>query len=369
LRRKRKMRLTNKVGVLLGVVVALSFAGTVLGADKVCTVADVNEALNVITNGRVIMKTETPFGVGNPFVVTKTSNIPGKAITETPGLVVGNPKMTVRKIAVGMTLTESAIELAGATGVDAIVLHHPLADAASSGGVPLRNYSTLYNIAMFEVHEAFHGRHPGIAWMHGHVPFKGDIHYGGIPGNVVFVGKPLPEVKTLGDILDRLVVLADLSKEKSILNTEKEQRQIPALQEANIAAGPEILLGSREAKVGTVLHIFPHTGFTPQHMRQLKKEYPDIDTVVVSISRVKMDNPLVATAKELGLTMVLGNSHALEIVENGIPLAYALQSLLPGVEVVLFRERMTSAPVDAFGSQAMRDYGKEMATKYLVPKK
>jgi hypothetical protein len=361
--------LKNKVGVLLGVVIALSCAGNVFGADRVYTVADVNEALNVITNGRVIMKTETPFGTGNPFVVTKSSGIPGKAITETPGLVVGNPKMAVRKIAVGMTLTESAIELAGATGVDAIVLHHPLADAASSGGVPLRNYSNLYNVAFFEVHEAFHGRHPGIAWMHGHVPFKGDIHYGGISGNVIFVGKPLPEVKTLGDIVDRLVALADLSKEKSILDAERVQRQIPSLQEANIAAGPEIILGSRDARVGTVLHIFPHTGFTPQHMRQLKKEYPDIDTVVVSISRVKVDNPLVATAKELGLTMVLGNSHALEIAENGIPLAYALKNLLPGVEVVLFRERMTSAPVDSFGSRTMRDYGQDMATKYLGPPK
>ncbi len=361
--------LKNKVGVLLGVIVVLAFAGAVFAADKVYTVADVNEALNVITNGRVIMKTDAAFGGGNPFVVTKSSNIPGKAITETPGLVVGNSKMPVRKIAVGMTLTESAIELAGATGVDAIVLHHPVADAASSGGVPLRNYSTLYNIAFFEVHEAFHGRHPGIAWMHGHAVFKGDIAYGGIPGNVVFIGKALPEVKTLGDIVDRLNKLSDLAREKSILASEKEQRQIPGLQEANIAAAPEILLGTRESKVGTVLHIFPHTGFTPQHMRQLKKDYPDIDTVVVSISRVKKDNPLVATARELGLTMVLGNSHALEIAENGIPLAYALQSLLPGVEVVLFRERMTSAPVQAFGSKAMRDYGQDMAAKYLVPKK
>jgi hypothetical protein len=361
--------LKSKIFVLPGLVMLISFAGAAFGADRTYTVADVTEALNIITNGRVIMKAETAFGVGSPFVVTKSSNIPGKAITETPGLVVGNPKASVKKIAVGMTLTESAIELAGATGVDAIVLHHPVADAASSGGVPLRNYSELYGLAIFEVHEAFHGRHPGIAWMHGHTPFKSDIHYGGISGNVVFVGKPLPDVKKLGDIIDRLGVLADLSREKTILAREKEQRQIPALQEANIAAGPEILLGSREDKVGTVLHIFPHTGFTPAHMRRLKKEYPEIDTVIVSISRVKKESPLVATARELGLTMVAGNSHALEIVENGIPLAYALKNLLPGVEVALYRERMTSAPVDAFGSKAMRDYGQEMATKYLAPKK
>ncbi len=348
---------------------ALVLSGPASAQNKAYTVSDVTAALNTISNGRVIMKADVPFGTGNPFVVTKSSGIPGKAVTETPGLVVGNPKAPIKKIAVGMTLTESALELAGATGVDAIVLHHPVADAANSGGVPLRNYSNLYNIAIFELHEAFHGRHPGIAWMHGHVPFKADIHYGGVPGNVMYVGKVLPNVKTIGDIIDRLGVLADLPREKSILAAEQKQRQIPSLQEANIAAPPQILLGNREDKVDTVLHIFPHTGFTPQHMQQLKKEYPAIDTVIVSISRVKPDHALVKTAKELGLKMVAGNSHALEIVENGLPLAYALKGLLPGVEVVIFRERMTSAPVDAVGSKAMRDYGQDVASKYLVPKK
>lgn len=332
------------------------------------TVADVNEALNVITNGRVIMKPETPFGTGNPFVVTKSSNIPGKAITETPGLVVGNPKQPVRKLAVGMTLTESAIELAGATGVDAIVLHHPVADAASSGGVTLRGYVGLYNLAVFEVHEAFHGRHPGIGIIHGHMPFKTDIAYGGIPGNVVFIGKPLPQVQKAGDMIDRINAFADLNREKAILEAERKQRECPQLEETNIAAAAQILNGTREDKVNTVLHIFPHTGFTPAQMRQLKKEYPDINTVMMSISRVKKDHPLVQTAKELGLTVLVGNSHAIEIVENGIPLAYALKSLLPGVEIVLFRERMTSAPLEAMGSKVMRDYGQEMAG-ILVPKK
>ena len=207
---------------------------------------------------------------------------------------------------VGMTLTESEIELAGATGVNAIVLHHPVADAASSGGVPLRGYVNLYHLAVFEVHEAFHGRHPGIAWMHGHVPFKVDVAYGGIQGNVVYVGRPLPEVKTIGDIIDRLAILSDLSREKSILVAEREQRQSPDLNEANVAAGPEILNGTREDKVGCVLHFFPHTGFTPAHMRQLKKDYPDISTVIVSISRVKKDHPLVQTAKDSGCPWLPG---------------------------------------------------------------
>jgi hypothetical protein len=348
---------------------ALSFGGMVMAEEKTYTVADVTEALNVISGGRVIMKADVPFGTGNPFVVTKTSNIPGKAVTETPGLVVGNPKAPVRKIAVGMTLTESAVELAGATGVDAIVVHHPMADGTNSGGVPLRNYSSLYNIAFFELHEAFHGRHPGIAWMHGHVPYKADIHYGGVSGNVMYVGKVLPEIKTIGDIVDRLANLADLKKEQAILKKEQEQRESPTLQETNIAAPPQILLGSREDKVSAVLHIFPHTGFTPQQMQQAKKDYPEIDTVIVSISRVKPDHALVKTAKELGLNMVVGNSHALEILENGTPLAYALKALLPGVEVVVFRERMTSTPVDSFGSPAIRDYGQKIATDHLITKK
>jgi hypothetical protein len=360
--------LKGKTLLVLGAIVAIALSGTAFAVEKVTTVADVNEALNVISNGRVIMKPDAPFGTGSPFIVTKSSGIPGKAVTETPGLVVGNPKAPVRKIAVGMTLTESAIELAGATGVDAIVLHHPVADAANAGGVPLRNYSSLYNLAIFELHEAFHGRHSGIPWMHGHTPFKIDIHYGGIPGNVMYVGKALPEVKTIGDIVDRLSILSDLAREKSILKSEQKQRECPALQEANIAAPPQILLGSRESKVSTVLHIFPHTGFTPDQMKQIKKDYPEIDTVILSISRVKPDHVLVKTAKELGLNMVAGNSHALEIVENGLPLAYAIKTLLPDVEVVIFRERMTSSPLEMTGSKAMRDYGKDYASK-LMPKK
>ncbi len=71
-----------------------------------------------------------------------------------------------------MTMTEGSIELAGATGVDAIVAHHPIAEAANSGGVILKNYLDLYNVAAFELHEAFHGLHPGI-------PFCTAIRYTG----------------------------------------------------------------------------------------------------------------------------------------------------------------------------------------------
>ena len=338
-------------------------------AGQPVIVADILEALNEITGGRVITQAEDAFARGNPFVVVKTSHIPGKAIVETPGLVCGNPKKPVKKIAVSMTVTESQIELAGATGVDAIVAHHPVADAASCGGVPLRGYVGLYDVAIFEVHEAFHGRHPGIGLLHGHRPFRVEVAYGGMAGNVMFVGRPLPEIKTVGDIMDRLAGFFDLAREKRILDREREHRKCPELMETNIAAAAEILHGSREDRVGTILHFFPHTGFSPDHLRLAKKEHPDIDTAIVSISRVKKESPLVKTARELGLTMLAGNSHALEILENGMPLAYALKALLPGVEIVLFRERVTSIPLERMGPDLLRRYAQEMTEQYLLKKK
>jgi NIF3 (NGG1p interacting factor 3) len=334
-------------------------------SQKTATVADVLNALDKICAGRLIKRVEDAFGQGNPFVVVKTSHLPGKAVTETPGLVVGSPEQPVRKLAVSMTLTESQIELAGATGVDAIVCHHPVADAASSGGVPLRGYAGLYNLAVFEAHEAFHGRHPGIAYIHGHKPFRVEIAYGGLPGNIMYVGQVLEEVKTVGDIMERLARFCDLEREESFLELERRERDCTEIQETCVAVSPQILCGSREARVNQVVHFFPHTGFTPEHLRQVKREHPEIDTAIVSISRVKADHPLVQTARELGLNLIAGNSHALEILENGLPLAFALQELLPGVEVSLFRERVTSIPVSRFGSETLRQYGRTMAG-YLV---
>ena len=83
-------------------------------------VKDVLQALDDLTNGRCL-KTPGDWASGkNPWVVTKSSNIPGKAVVEMPGLIWGDPEMEVKKIAVMMTMTESAIELAAATGVDAL---------------------------------------------------------------------------------------------------------------------------------------------------------------------------------------------------------------------------------------------------------
>ena len=329
------------------------------------TVADVLGALDKICAGRLIKKAEDAFGCGNPFVVVKTSHLPGKAVAETPGLVVGRPEKAVRKLAVSMTLTESQIELAGATGMDAIVCHHPVADAASSGGVPLRGYADLYNLAVFEAHEAFHGRHPGIAFIHGHKPFRVDIAYGGLPGNIMFVGRALDDVQTVQDILERLGRFCDLEREAAFLELERRERECPEIDETCIAVSPRILCGRRDARVNVVVHFFPHTGFSPDHLRRVKAEHPDIDTAIVSISRVKGDHSLVQTAKELGLNMIAGNSHALEILENGLPLAFALQELLPGVDVSLFRERVTRVPIARVSSETVRRYARDMAEHLL----
>ena len=132
---------------------------------------DVLWALDKITGGRCVKGLEDIFSGKNRFVVSKSSNIPGKGCMETPGLVCGDLGAEVKKIAVTMTLTECNIELAGASGVDAIIAHHPIVEAANSGGVTMRGYLNLYGLSVFELHEAFHGLHPGIALIHGHKAF------------------------------------------------------------------------------------------------------------------------------------------------------------------------------------------------------
>ncbi|MFZ5648113.1 MAG: NGG1p interacting factor NIF3 [Bacillota bacterium] len=332
------------------------------------TVEDVLLALNTITGGRVPLNLADLFSGKNPFVVIKSSNIPGKEVTEIPGLVFGKQGQPVRKLAVLMTLTETAIELARATDVDAIVAHHPIADAANCGGVTMKNYLGLYNIAAFELHEAFHGLHPGLSYLHGHQAFRAEIAYGGIPGNIMFVGKALPEIRTLGDMLSRLRHLMCLEEEIQMLRSERKVRNCPQLEETSVAAGSRIIIGSPDNQVKTILHIFPHTGFNPSHLEQALREHPEVDTLLASISRVPDRHPLADKADELGLNFVVGNSHAMEIFENGLPLALALQRLLPEIEVVIFRERYTSTPLNSFGSEAIRSYADMIADKYLLRK-
>lgn len=331
-------------------------------------VKDVLNALDKITGGRCVKGVSDIVSGKNKFVVIKSSNIPGKECMEMPGLICGDPEAEVKKLAVTMTLTECNIELAGASGVDAIVAHHPIVEAANSGGVTIRGYLGLYGISVFELHEAFHGLHPGIAYIHGHKAYYVNIAYGGLPGNILYVGKTLDEVKTLGDMLNRLNDFMGIDIEQKMLLAEKNCRNCESIMETNVATGGRILLGNPSDKVSTVIHIFPHTGFSPQNLEQAKKEHPEADTVLASISRVRPDSALVAKARELGMNFVVGNSHAMEILENGLPLARAIKTLLPDLEVVLFRERITSTPIDMAGTDSIREYAAFIADNYLIPK-
>ncbi|KJS86429.1 MAG: NGG1p interacting factor 3 protein, NIF3 [Peptococcaceae bacterium BICA1-8] len=332
-------------------------------------VADLVQALDTITGGRLPKTISDLYNSQNPFVVVKSSNLPGKAVTETPGLVFGDPEMEIKKVAVMMTMTESAIELAGSTDVNAILAHHPIADAANSGGVLIKTYLGLYKIAALELHEAFHGLHPGISYIHGHAAYRVEVGYGGVSGNILYVGKALDEVNTLGDILDRIKDFMNIDAESEFLKAEQVIRNCVEIEETSVAVQGEILLGKRDSKVENILHIFPHTGFSPQHLENVMRENPEIDTILASISRVKANNPLVVKAKELGLNFIVGNPHSLEIFENGMPLARAIKTLLPSLEVVIFRERMCSVPIDKFGSDSIQKYADMITEKYLLKTK
>ena len=332
-------------------------------------VKDILDVLDKISKGRCV-KSPMDFSTRkNNFVVNKSSNIPGKSTTEMPGLVCGDLNMKVKKIAVMMTLTESAIELAGQNNIDVIVTHHPVSDASSCGGVLLKNYLELYNIAVFELHEAFHGLHPGIPWLHGHRVLFSDINYGEVHGNVVYIGEVLEGVNTLGDILKRLNTLMGTYKEacfeKCLLEALREYKQCSGIYDSSVSIQGEILVGEEDSLVRKILHIFPHTGFTTKHLEQLVKEFPDVDTLLMSISRVYEGNPLIDKAKELGLNLICGNSHTMEIYENGIPLARAIKNYLPEAEVVIFRDIVTSIPLECIGTKSMRKYGEFISKEYL----
>jgi hypothetical protein len=329
------------------------------------TVDDIVEALDRITHGRVV-QTKKDVSGNSRFVVTKSSDIPGKAVTEMPGLVWGDPSKVVRKIGVGMTLTENVIELGAAMEMDALLLHHPLADGASSGGVTLRNYMNLYDMALFELHEAFHGLHPGISWLHGHQVRHVQIAYGGVPGNIMFVGTPLEGVKTLGDICRRLTSCMGSAEHGEVLRRVREIRKCPEIEDSCVAGNPIIMEGTPESPLKEILHIFPHTGFSPENLESALKEHPGVNTVIASISRMREASPLVDKAREMGLHILCGNTHAMEIYENGMPLAFALKSMLPSLDVRVFQEKTICCPLEAFGSSGLREYAKNMADTYLL---
>ncbi|MEH7503011.1 Nif3-like dinuclear metal center hexameric protein [Neobacillus drentensis] len=333
------------------------------------TIHDVMQALNVITKGRMVMDWNEIAKGSNPFVLTKTSNIPGKSVVEIPGLVFGDMNAPVKRIGVAMTMTECGIELASGMGLDLLVVHHPVADAANSGGVPFAQYLPLYNLSVIELHEAFHGLHPGLAYIHGHQKLKTDTSFGGIHGNVLHKGIALEGIQTAGDILKRLDGYIGRQIESTLLKSEQEIRSTNFLEEATLANPAEILNGNQDTPVKHILHFFPHSGFTVEHLHQALDLYPETDTIIASISRVRENHPLVMEAKRLGLTFIIGNPHSVEILENGLPLAYALEYLLPEIEIYVLRERVTAMPLAYAGHQEIQNYGKDMALNYLVSKK
>jgi hypothetical protein len=330
--------------------------------DRVPRVQDVVDALDALTRGRL----SEPRHAENPWHVTKSSGLRGKAVTESPGLVMGEPDAPVRRLAVAMTMTEHHIELAHAAGINAIVAHHPVADAASAGGVALADYLPRYNLAVLECHEAFHGLHPGIAFMHGHEPFHHDGAFGGVHGKIVMVGRPLAGVRTLGDVLARLRLWLERDRDDEVLRAERAVRGCDTLIDSATTPGLRILVGSQDTPIGrTVIHVFPHTGFSGQDLAALLREYPDAGTVILSISGASNEDELVRTAADHRLGVIVGSSHASEILENGLPLAYALDELLPGVEVTLFRDRVVNLPLGAAAPGHLGEYSRQMGG-YLV---
>jgi hypothetical protein len=334
-------------------------SSTSTGRPEATTVSHVVDVLDHMTGGRI----SAPPGPDNPWAVTKSSGLPGKSVAETPGLVLGDPAGAVRRLAVAMTLTEHDIELAGATGVDLVVAHHPVADAASSGGVALADYLPRYGVSVIECHEAFHGLHPGIGFLHGHVPFHHDGAFGGVHGKVVMVGRPLAEVRVLDDLLQRVRRLLARELDEAVLSDESRRRGGSGLVDSVTAPGLRILHGRPDSPVGDlVVHAFPHTGFDRDDLATLLDRHPGASTLLLSISGARPEDALVEAAAARGLNVLVGSSHATEILENGLPLALALDRLLPDVEVLLFRSRVVAMGLDVAAAPGLAEYGEAMAS-------
>ena len=336
----------------------------------VTRIRDVVNALDELTGGRL----SAPTGPDNPWQVTKSSGLVGKSVLETPGLVLGEPNAPVQRLAVAMTMTEQDIELARAIGVDVIVAHHPVADAASSGGVSLVDYLVPYELGVIECHEAFHGLHPGIGYLHGHTPIHHDGSFGGAHGKVVMVGRPLAarakpsqpsasHVRRATSSIDFAPCSAanatSLSWTASAMPGASQQcltqSMLPACRSSTAARPPHSVSSSSMR--------FP----TPGSRRTTSTScWIVIPAPAPSSSASAVPASMMTTSASRGLGVMVGSSHATEILENGLPLATALDRMFPEVDVLLFRSRVVALPVAAAAEGALAEYGQLMADHLLT---
>ncbi|MBI2875175.1 MAG: Nif3-like dinuclear metal center hexameric protein [Firmicutes bacterium] len=325
--------------------------------------ADLVETLQRLAPGRVPGVGETPDPEKHPWVVWKSSGIPGKAVMEIPGLVYGDPKKPIRRLGIGLTLTEGILELAGHQGLDAVLVHHPVADAASSGGVLLKDYCELYNLAILELHEAFHGIHAGRAILYGLKMLAWKDNYGGLttPGFSVRICEPSEPGMTLGDLVRRTSEFFEQEHEIGMLEHEKERFGYRKIDGAAMFSG-RILHGTPDRKITKLLHCSPYSGLAPDHLELAVKEYPDLDTVFLTFSLLSPEHYLVEAARRLDLAVVIGSCHEWEIYENCLPLAQAIKDLLPSLEITLFRSRLSAIPLEEVGNSFAREYARRIAS-------
>ena len=156
-----------------------------------------------------------------------------------------------------------------------------------------------------------------------------------------------------------------LEVEKQLLELECKLRGNIEIYETCPANRPEILAGAPENLVGTVAHIFPHTGFTAPHLVQVKKEHPEIDTLLATISRVHRGSDLLPNRQRKWASILWwATAMPWRSFENGLPLARAIQLSLPEVEVLMLRERVTATALADFGNEGIRKYADDIARTF-----
>ena len=80
---------------------------------------------------------------------------------------------------------------------------------------------------------------------------------------MVNVGEALPEIKNLGDLLDRLDQLMNTEEDREVLEMERKIRNCPELEETSIRVKSALYVGKRE---NPVRYIASHSSPTPAFM-------------------------------------------------------------------------------------------------------